>query len=252
VHWDPVPIHFVEIKADSLPKILDTSPVIRVTSPEKMTPKIYNKLPYCTRGDHPGRWVKLKAVTQSLSYKEPYLDFSSAQTSFQPPIDFMTHYQDRLGHIWLPFDCKYRSLSYTQFKHCLAHNNQEVLHFWGDSNVRRALKALSTNGAWCNTWYDPASPECNCYDWNFGVPQMDPHYPVNKLYSLGGLRNTSVFFYTWQGLLPYGPNWKYDMEKERLQDLLKDFSNDSRKNMSRPSALILSMSGSLCLYDEQI
>jgi hypothetical protein len=71
---------------------------------------------------------------------------------------------------------------------------------------------------------------------------MDPHYPVNKLLSLGGLRNTSVFFYTWQGLLPYGPNWKYDMEKERLGDILKDFSQDSGKNMSHPFALILSMS----------
>lgn len=222
ISWDPVPLKFLVAKENEKAASLD----ITVSSGFDLTAKSYAKLPFCIGGDHPGRWIN---VTDGIL---PPND---------PHGDSLTHYKDEEGRIWLPYNCRYRPLSYSYFSRCLAKHHPS-LHIWADSHMRRSLKAISTGGAWCNTWYDPDSSECKCYDWNLQVPFMNMSNVVDFFPQIGGNNGAKVFYYTWQGLLPWGPNWRADMERPQLEALTAPLSEKTGLDMSQPSVLILSMS----------
>ena len=198
----------------------------------KITIQDYQNLPFCNRGDHPGRWIK-KYLIEAPKTPAIGLDVS--------PADALTSFVDEEDRYWLPYTCRYRPISYTSFKTCLA-KRHHMLHFWGDSNVRRSLKAITTGGAWCNTWYDPNTPECQCYDWHRPVHQFNPDKHINFFETVAGTKDASLFFYSWQGILPWGPNWKYDMQKSRLKTTLANFTANTHKDAMKPSAVIVSMS----------
>ena len=67
----------------------------------------------------------------------------------------------RAGH-FVPFRCSLRSLSHPQFDSCMSRLNGTV-HLFGDSNSRRASKALVSRGAWCAPGSEDL-PHCRCED----------------------------------------------------------------------------------------
>jgi hypothetical protein len=177
VFWNPTPLQFASISSWTAELSLKDSLSVKVRG-KAFDIHDYESLPYCSRGDHPGRWVHTNALKQST-------------------LSFML--QTNSSHKWIPYDCKYREIGYDEFRECL-HQHHPLIHFYGDSNIRRSLKALTTSGAWCSTMYNSTSEECQCKDWHLDVPYMNVSIPMNKIYNVAG-GDTKIFFYSAQGFL---------------------------------------------------
>lgn len=90
-------------------------------------------LPLCTRPDHPGRWLNLN-------------DYEPERRKLIEPsaVDFN-------GNFWAPYTCRYRHIPYQDFTTCLA-KKHPLIHWFGDSNSRRAIKKMVTHGDWCSDY----------------------------------------------------------------------------------------------------
>lgn len=120
-------------------------------------------LPLCTRGDHPGRWLNLK-------------DYEPERRNMIEPsaVDFQ-------GNFWAPYNCRYRHIPYQDFTQCMA-KKYPLVHWFGDSNSRRAIKKMVTDGEWCGDYEAikknaTLARSCHCEDyhdmtWNSSV--FDP------------------------------------------------------------------------------
>ncbi|KAJ2667547.1 hypothetical protein IWW42_005837 [Coemansia sp. RSA 1085] len=86
----------------------------------------YPKLPLCTEPDADGRWIA-----------KDKLPFSTTL----PP--------DNYNRVWLPYDCQLQPYTYKEFAQCLQQKHS-LIHWFGDSNTRRALKKITTLGQWCS------------------------------------------------------------------------------------------------------
>ncbi|KAJ2359342.1 hypothetical protein IWW50_000140 [Coemansia erecta] len=126
------------------PEQLDIPDVkVNVQDDDGLSPyslKRYPDLPLCTDSDADGRWVAVST-----------LPFDAALV---PPAD--NH-----GLVWLPYECRLQRITYTAFAQCLA-RKYPLVHWFGDSNTRRALKKVSTLGAWCSE--NPEDIVCTCND----------------------------------------------------------------------------------------
>ncbi|KAJ1849544.1 hypothetical protein LPJ70_000402 [Coemansia sp. RSA 2708] len=100
----------------------------------------YLDLPLCTEPNAEGRWISAAS-----------LPFDAAQVP--PP--------DNHNLVWLPYDCRLKRVKYQDFATCLAQRYPKI-HWFGDSNTRRALKKVSTLGQWCAA--EPNSLVCTCND----------------------------------------------------------------------------------------
>ncbi|KAJ2157510.1 hypothetical protein GGF46_004457 [Coemansia sp. RSA 552] len=104
----------------------------------------YFDLPLCTEADNDGRWVS----AEHLPF-DPQL--------VPPP--------DNHNMVWLPYHCRLQRYTYSQFAQCLA-NKHQLVHLFGDSNIRRSLKKITTLGQWCSTPELQRVDPCVCNDNN--------------------------------------------------------------------------------------
>lgn len=183
VKWDPFPLRILELKGSEF-QVKDMLK-LSIKGP-KLTPISYLNLPICKNGNSPGRWVK-SFMIEDKNQKSSSSDWSA-------PRDSTTHFKDPEGRVWVPYDCRYIPFSYSDFTTCLAKANTH-LHIYGDSNIRRALKAITTAGAWCNTLYDPDSWECQCSDQGrVAVPYFNDLNQVNYFEKVAGAPGFSIFY----------------------------------------------------------
>lgn len=121
-------------------------------------------LPLCTNGNHPGRFVPVSLIPDTLSHLPP---LASASTSSTPLV-------------FMPFNCRYKPYTHIEFAQCLnnlsTHSpNKGDIIWYGDSNSRRSLKDLASMGSWCSSITDPNLPQtkyCVCED----VREVFPYF----------------------------------------------------------------------------
>lgn len=109
-------------------------------------------LPLCTRPDHAGRWLNLN-------------DYEPERRKMIEPsaVDFK-------GNFWAPYACRYRHIRYQDFTKCLS-KKYPLIHWFGDSNSRRAIKKMVTNGDWCADFEairanSTLARSCHCEDYS--------------------------------------------------------------------------------------
>ncbi|KAJ2807982.1 hypothetical protein H4R20_001052 [Coemansia guatemalensis] len=110
----------------------------------------YLELPLCTRADMDGRWVQVADL--------PF------DPSLVPP-------PDNHNLVWLPYDCRLQPISYQDFAICL-NSRFPLMHWFGDSNLRRALKKITSMGEWCKEGVE--TRQCLCEDYSEPFPRFDP------------------------------------------------------------------------------
>ncbi|KAJ1718088.1 hypothetical protein LPJ61_006871, partial [Coemansia biformis] len=96
----------------------------------------------CTEADVDGRWVLASS-----------LPFDASQV-IAP---------DHTGRVWLPYECRMRPYTYQAYAQCLV-KRYPLIHWYGDSNTRRALKKVTSLGTWCSTAEEHESLKCTCND----------------------------------------------------------------------------------------
>jgi hypothetical protein len=189
IFWNPFPLKFLRFEEKSNFSLSDSYTVtIKGT---QMNSKLFADLPVCKNGNALGRWVRGSLV--ETHHNQSVNMLKNDWTTFR---DSSTHFQDAEGKIWIPYDCKYLPISYTQFTNQLSKSNAH-LHFYGDSNIRRPLKAFSTRGAWCTTMNNPFSIECTCEDHaraSVSIPQLNDNSDPNYVFNVGGSANVSLYW----------------------------------------------------------
>ncbi|KAJ2327205.1 hypothetical protein IWW51_001878 [Coemansia sp. RSA 2702] len=186
-------------------------------------PDNYARLPVCQRADEPGRWISTEAL--------PF----AAETHGLPVYS---------GRAWLPYRCRLRGYTYSEFLQCLddhrpfASDSPEkyTIHWFGDTNTRRALKKITSLGAWCSGTMATRS-QCLCDDSGEAFPRFTGQNTVrDTLLELndedGGWsvredgakkdRDMSnpqarIYFHRWEGLTRYnGARWQTTLQPDRI------------------------------------
>lgn len=172
----------------------------------------YLSLSLCKRADEPGRWV----LTSEL------------------PFSHQRHGLKVVGdRVWLPYQCRLKAYSYSRLFQCLDANrpfspdrmDTYTIHWFGDTNSRRALKKITSLGKWCTGRGVSSRPQCQCDDSGEVFPRFTGQNSVrDTLFYLndedGGwsmLENglakqramssplTRIYYHRWEGLSKY--NW---------------------------------------------
>jgi len=123
------------------------------------------ELPWCTTSMG-GRWSGHAAATATFEGRQ--LRISTAGQ-------------------FVPSRCRLRRPSWPEFDACMDALGGDVSVF-GDSNSRRALKVLSSRGAWCNGTGEREAPHCMCEDCgNICDPAVEhvPYAFMNEVESEG-------------------------------------------------------------------
>ncbi|KAJ2168168.1 hypothetical protein IW139_000666 [Coemansia sp. RSA 353] len=102
----------------------------------------YLALPLCTEPDADGRWISADNLPFNASLALP---------------------PDNYNRVWLPYDCRLHRYSYQEFAQCLQQKHS-LVHWFGDSNTRRALKKITTLGKWCSRPDEVDTQLCICND----------------------------------------------------------------------------------------
>ncbi|KAI9502690.1 hypothetical protein BX070DRAFT_235730 [Coemansia spiralis] len=165
------------------------------------------ELPLCTESSPEGRWVSIDDLPFDPSWV---------------PLP------DNNGRVWLPYACRLKRYSYERFAHCLR-ERYPVLHLFGDSNIRRMMKKLTTLGQWCSTPEQQATKACFCEDHEekfdrFNVDARDIFFDIDA--RAGGWMQTRSFDLTrapqdkariymrrWDGLTRSRAPWSEPFEK---------------------------------------
>lgn len=104
--------------------------------------------------------------------------------------------QDDKGLVWLPYTCRLRRYSYSELHTCLA-ERYPVIHMYGDSNLRRMLKLLGTDGRWCSkSAFEMESHTCKCEDYHEDLPFLQPE----RRFNLIKWGNVTIHYFKWEGL----------------------------------------------------
>ncbi|KAJ2156165.1 hypothetical protein GGF46_005369 [Coemansia sp. RSA 552] len=111
---------------------------VRVMVPEASAFHLqnYKQLPFCNGLSEAGRWLPV------------------ATLPFSPQSQGLTVYS---GRVWLPYGCRLRGYTYSSFLQCLDDSRPlssratgiYTIHWFGDTNTRRALKKITSLGDWC-------------------------------------------------------------------------------------------------------
>ncbi|KAJ2156962.1 hypothetical protein GGF46_004833 [Coemansia sp. RSA 552] len=161
----------------------------------------YLDLPLCTRMDMEGRWV----TAASLPF----------DVSLVPPAD-------NIGRVWLPYECRLRRVSYGEFLRTLVADHK-IMHWYGDSNTRRALKKITSKGEWCSDPEQVDLRQCMCEDYLEPFERFNEHarevfidldedggfMPSGWFYPTSAAENKSrIVAFKWDGLtLLNQPQW---------------------------------------------
>ncbi|KAJ2500339.1 hypothetical protein GGH96_002836 [Coemansia sp. RSA 1972] len=199
--------------ADYIPEPLHIPSTLHVdvVDPQKTSAfslERYMELPLCTDLDVEGRWVSSDAL--------------SFNTDLVPP-------PDDHGRVWLPYTCRLRRIEYSEYMQCLK-QRYPLMHWYGDSNLRRVLKKLTTRGTWCGTSDEQQTRSCICEDYKDEFTPFDATYHelVIDFDESGGqmLTNndadflhipdnrTRIYFHKWEGLSSKNkPAWQTTFEE---------------------------------------
>ncbi|KAJ2574789.1 hypothetical protein GGH19_003538 [Coemansia sp. RSA 1807] len=194
---------------------------IRVSVPRASSfhPENHMRLPVCQRTDEPGRWVQPATL--------PF----AAEAHGQPLYG---------GKVWLPYRCRLRSYTYSAFLQCLDDyrpfspetTGKYTVHWFGDTNSRRALKKITSLGQWCSGIM-ASRPQCLCDDSGEAFPRFTGQNTVrdtllelndedggwsvreNGMVKNRGIQNSlaQVYYHRWEGLTQYNSG--------RWQDVFK-------------------------------
>ncbi|KAJ1874903.1 hypothetical protein LPJ55_001117 [Coemansia sp. RSA 990] len=178
-------------------------------------PENHIHLPICQHADEPGRWVDASAMPPT------------AESQGIPVFN---------NKVWLPYRCRLRNYSYSDFLRCLEEyrplspdsTGKYTIHWFGDANTRRALKKISSLGQWCSGIM-ANRPQCICDDSgeSFGrftgqntvrdtlleLNDEDGGWSVreNGQIKERGLFHSQakIYFHRWEGLTQYnGGRWQ--------------------------------------------
>ncbi|KAJ1738239.1 hypothetical protein LPJ68_005712, partial [Coemansia sp. RSA 1086] len=160
----------------------------------------YPNLPLCTEPNADGRWVA-----------KDMLPFNTTLAA------------DNYGRVWLPYTCQLQPYTYKEFAQCLQQKHS-LIHWFGDSNTRRALKKITTFGQWCSEPNRINSIQCICHDSaeNFGVYNSKSSVipiDINSAMAVSApaldanlgtvpANNSRIIMFRWGGLTPQNnPPW---------------------------------------------
>ncbi|KAJ1679251.1 hypothetical protein EV182_002430, partial [Spiromyces aspiralis] len=137
-----------------------TPPVVTVERDDQRLLPLdrYFELPLCTTMDEPGRWVPTSALPRSPRGQTD--DNAGGLDGFYslPPVA-----ED--GRVFVPYRCRYRTVTYKEFV-TTSHDQFPVIHWFGDSNSRRAMRMFQTGGAYCANERDQRERiDCLCNDY---------------------------------------------------------------------------------------
>ncbi|KAJ3185090.1 hypothetical protein HDU87_002656 [Geranomyces variabilis] len=161
------PISLPTIVSKDAKTLLDS---VKVTG-KRIDRSTYLGLPKCTGAGHVGRWVNATWLKKPL--------IASSWTSEEEAVreDLAEPLESYDGQVWVPYECRYQRWTYGAFRERCLTKWHKVTHWIGDSNLQRALKALTTGGAWCREWYDESSSECQCQGKELSVPHISNEVP---------------------------------------------------------------------------
>ncbi|KAJ2846515.1 hypothetical protein IWW36_004315 [Coemansia brasiliensis] len=182
----------------------------------------YLNLPLCTEPNADGRWISVD--------KLPF------NTTLAP---------DNYNRVWLPYSCQLQPYTYQEFAQCLQQKHS-LIHWFGDSNTRRALKKITTFGQWCSEPNRINSVQCICHDSaeRFGVYNSNsPVIPIDidsamavSSPALDGnigtvpANKSRIIMFRWGGLTPRNnPPWP------------DTFSTNFTQQMGSPSVAIFGL-----------
>ncbi|KAJ1792300.1 hypothetical protein LPJ62_000922 [Coemansia sp. RSA 2167] len=177
----------------------------------------YMDLPLCTDSDADGRWVSVDVL--------PF------DASLVPP-------PDNHNLVWLPYDCRLQRFTYSNFTKCLL-RKYPLVHWFGDSNTRRALKKVSTLGKWCAA--EPDSLVCTCNDntepfTNYNANQrispfdLDPEAGGAVATGAQSENKSRIVAFKWDGLTTRNnPPWA------------EYFTSDFEERLGRPKLALFGM-----------
>ncbi|KAJ2626801.1 hypothetical protein IW137_005831, partial [Coemansia sp. RSA 1287] len=199
--------------ADYIPEPLHIPSTLHVDVVDPQKTSTYNlerymELPLCTDLDVEGRWVSSDAL--------------SFNTDLVPP-------PDDHGRVWLPYTCRLRRIEYGEFMQCLK-QQYPLMHWYGDSNLRRVLKKLTTRGAWCGTSDEHQTRTCICEDYKEEFTPFNATYRelIIDFDESGGQmvsnkdadflhvpdNHTRIYYHKWEGLSSKNkPAWQAPFEE---------------------------------------
>ena len=200
-------------------------------------------LPICTASNHTGYYARIDS---------PYV----------PSDDAYTLQRNVLDQSFFPFDCMYRFIDADESFQCLG-ERYPVVHWFGDSNSRRALRMLYTANRWGEEMIRMDSPtQCedqeelniagmpvNSTEWPYPLPEDESalcHYWRYANYSYVRLpKDTSERLDCWRATgsrLYYrfllGMGWKKDRAEWFDNLMLNDY-----REIAQPASLVIINSG---------
>ncbi|KAJ1955651.1 hypothetical protein GGI12_005506, partial [Dipsacomyces acuminosporus] len=177
----------------------------------------YVELPLCKTPSAEGRWVRARDLPFSASLVPP---------------------PDNHGRVWVAHGCRYRRFSYEAFAQCLV-SKYPVVHWFGDSNSRRALKKITSLGQWCSKPEDVFTRTCICEDLQEDFERFNHNTKDTVIHmdaTVGGLGGVSgdefymhnighhegdraqIYFHKWEGLTVLNkPTWNVTFEDRLVE-----------------------------------
>ncbi|KAJ3161488.1 hypothetical protein HDU86_007270 [Geranomyces michiganensis] len=256
VYWDPTPLP-IFMNRDSLTLLPSTLRLLAndpLTHPQ-ITYQSFSELPLCSNGNHPGRWVPSTHLgpTPSVRMHVPSdMDESSTIDYDQTPL-LLQNYDDA---VWVPYDCRYQARTYDAWRDRCLLKHHPYVHYFGDSNIRRALKTLASGGRWCKVWYNEESSACQCTDWHLHIEGLAPDREDNllRILSADDARNSPpdesspppptpvAYAFLWKGLNSWGPNWTAGVDlTSQQQRLTHILPGAAQLAQHAPTAAIISL-----------
>ncbi|TPX58845.1 hypothetical protein SpCBS45565_g07889 [Spizellomyces sp. 'palustris'] len=197
----------------------------------------YLGLPHCQSSDHPGRWVNSSLLSKSPIATSWMSDEDETHEDLTEPL------QTYDGRVWVPFECRYRRWSYRAFRDKCLGKWYGLSHWWGDGNVRRALKALTTAGAWCKEWYDESTPECQCDDRTLVTPHIgDGATGWSVVPKVAGSINATIMYASLASFTADTIDWQDLMNIYKMKEQLRpQIALGVTRVEARPSVVIVGL-----------
>ncbi|KAJ2527644.1 hypothetical protein IWW43_005806, partial [Coemansia sp. RSA 1935] len=165
----------------------------------------YLNLPLCTAPNEAGRWVDVN-----------HLPFNA---SLVPSPD--TH-----NRVWLPYACRLLPHTYNDLALCLE-KKHPLVHWFGDSNTRRALKKITTMGSWCSDPSEVNNIFCKCSD---NAEIFSGYNTLSAVTPIHLTNGSQITLFKWGGLTALNnPPWA------------DTFTPDFQQNMGSPSVAIFGL-----------
>lgn len=118
------------------------------TDKEYIPLKEYSRMPICENGNHTGRWIPKNLLPSE--YKEHLPPLQGTKNEL----------------VWVPYNCRYKPYTPEMFMQCVSKQYPKGIQWFGDSNSRRSVKKLVSNGTWCAYPIPQKNQQsCDCEDW---------------------------------------------------------------------------------------